>query len=50
MFMGPFEQMIPWDTKGCWLRRFVEKIWNLVNNKDLFASGKVQRWNHFIVI
>jgi leucyl-tRNA synthetase len=30
MFMGPFEQMIPWDTKGVvGSRRFVEKIYNL---------------------
>ncbi|MBU2634951.1 leucine--tRNA ligase, partial [Patescibacteria group bacterium] len=28
MFMGPFEQMIPWDTKGVkGVRRFLEKIW-----------------------
>jgi len=30
MFMGPFEQMIPWDTKGIkGVRRFLEKIWKL---------------------
>ncbi|MCX6720064.1 MAG: leucine--tRNA ligase [Candidatus Staskawiczbacteria bacterium] len=30
MFMGPFEQMIPWDTKGVvGVRRFVEKIYKL---------------------
>ena len=30
MFMGPFEQMIPWDTKGViGSKRFLEKIWNL---------------------
>jgi len=30
MFMGPFEQMIPWDTKGVkGVRRFLEKIWRL---------------------
>jgi len=35
MFMGPFEQMIPWDTKGVvGSRRFLEKIYKLVlNNK-----------------
>ena len=28
MFMGPFEQMIPWDTKGIkGVRRFLEKVW-----------------------
>jgi len=30
MFMGPFDQMIPWDTKGiAGARRFLEKVWNL---------------------
>ncbi|MDP2909681.1 MAG: class I tRNA ligase family protein, partial [bacterium] len=30
MFMGPFEQAIPWDTKGVkGVRRFLEKVWNL---------------------
>jgi leucyl-tRNA synthetase len=34
MFMGPFEQMIPWDTKGVvGARRFIEKIYNL-SQKD----------------
>jgi leucyl-tRNA synthetase len=30
MFMGPFEQQIPWDTNGViGMRRFIEKIYNL---------------------
>lgn len=30
MFMGPFEQMIPWDTKGVvGVRRFIERIYKL---------------------
>ncbi len=30
MFMGPFEQAIPWDTKGLMgVKRFLEKVWNL---------------------
>ena len=30
MFMGPFEQAIPWDTKGVkGVRRFLEKVWGL---------------------
>jgi len=34
MFMGPFEQMIPWDTKGVvGSRRFVEKVFNICANK-----------------
>ncbi|PIR72136.1 MAG: leucine--tRNA ligase [Candidatus Nealsonbacteria bacterium CG10_big_fil_rev_8_21_14_0_10_36_24] len=32
MFMGPFEQMIPWDTKGAiGAKRFLEKVWRLQN-------------------
>jgi len=39
MFMGPFGQMIPWDTKGVkGVRRFLEKVWKLqqktVNSKQ----------------
>ncbi len=35
MFMGPFDQMIPWDAKGVvGCRRFVEKIWKLANAKE----------------
>ncbi|MGA2418149.1 MAG: leucine--tRNA ligase [Candidatus Staskawiczbacteria bacterium] len=38
MFMGPFEQMIPWDTKGVvGSRRFIEKIWKL-SQKDISAE------------
>jgi leucyl-tRNA synthetase len=34
MFMGPFDQPIPWDTKGViGVRRFLEKVWRM--------SGKV---------
>jgi len=34
MFMGPFEQMIPWDAKGVvGCRRFIEKIYNLATKK-----------------
>ncbi|MCX6723854.1 MAG: leucine--tRNA ligase [Candidatus Staskawiczbacteria bacterium] len=39
MFMGPFEQMIPWDTKGVvGCRRFIEKVYNLVTKKDLSSK------------
>jgi leucyl-tRNA synthetase len=38
MFMGPFEQMIPWDTKGVvGCRRLIEKVWKL--------SEKIQTQN-----
>jgi leucyl-tRNA synthetase len=34
MFMGPFDQMIPWDTKGVvGSRRFLEKAYNLASKK-----------------
>jgi len=36
MFMGPFEQMIPWDIKGVvGSKRFLEKIYNLFFKKGL---------------
>ncbi len=36
MFMGPFEQMIPWDTKGLiGAKRFLEKVWRL---KDIIKK------------
>jgi len=35
MFMGPFEQMIPWDTKGVkGVRRFLDKAWRLQNKTN----------------
>ncbi|MEK7658412.1 MAG: leucine--tRNA ligase [Patescibacteria group bacterium] len=39
MFIGPFEQMIPWDIKGVvGSRRFLEKIYNLVLKKAIPAK------------
>jgi leucyl-tRNA synthetase len=39
MFMGPFEQMIPWDTKGVvGVRRFIEKIYKL-SAKEFALEG-----------
>ncbi len=39
MFMGPFEQMIPWDTKGViGCRRFIEKIYNLATQKNVVVK------------
>lgn len=33
MFMGPFEQMIPWDTKGVkGARRFLERVWQIASD------------------
>ncbi|MEK7664821.1 MAG: leucine--tRNA ligase [Patescibacteria group bacterium] len=40
MFMGPFDQMIPWDAKGVvGARRFLEKIYKLFNRKKLNKSN-----------
>jgi leucyl-tRNA synthetase len=34
MFMGPFDQAIPWDTKGViGVRRFLEKVWGIYNGQ-----------------
>jgi leucyl-tRNA synthetase len=41
MFMGPFEQMIPWDTKGVvGSRRFLEKIYKLFLNNKLVSESE----------
>lgn len=40
MFMGPFEQQIPWDQKGIiGCRRFLEKIYNLAHKKVIENNG-----------
>ncbi len=40
MFMGPFEQMIPWDTKGIvGAKRFLEKVYNYSHNIVPFAPN-----------
>lgn len=42
MFMGPFEQMIPWDTKGVvGCRRFIEKIYNLAVKNSLSEKSNL---------
>ncbi len=41
MFMGPFEQMIPWDDKGILgARRFLERIYVLAQTKISKTSDK----------
>jgi leucyl-tRNA synthetase len=38
MFMGPFEQMIPWDEKGIvGARRFIERVY-ILGNKETFVK------------
>mgnify|MGYP001590022974 FL=1 len=45
MFMGPFDQMIPWDTKGViGSRRFLEKIYK---NFQLIPTGSKQPISNF---
>ncbi|MDP3882802.1 MAG: leucine--tRNA ligase [Candidatus Staskawiczbacteria bacterium] len=40
MFIGPFDQMIPWDTKGVvGVRRFLEKIYKLSDKKEFSVLG-----------
>ena len=40
MFMGPFDQMIPWDTKGViGARRFLEKVYKLSQKSQIPNSN-----------
>ncbi|MBU1180468.1 leucine--tRNA ligase [Patescibacteria group bacterium] len=57
MFMGPFGDAIPWDTKGViGVRRFLEKVWQLqekilnskfeILNKSKTQNSKIQKLLH----
>lgn len=47
MFMGPFEQMIPWDQKGIiGVRRFLEKVWKLSAVKSATSGHKLMALLH----
>lgn len=36
MFMGPFDQPVPWDTNGIeGVRRFLDKVWKLFSGSSL---------------
>ncbi len=36
MFMGPFDQAIPWSTNGVvGMKRFLERVWNLYQELDM---------------
>ncbi|OGZ64098.1 MAG: leucine--tRNA ligase [Candidatus Staskawiczbacteria bacterium RIFCSPLOWO2_01_FULL_40_39] len=40
MFMGPFDQMIPWDPKGIiGARRFIEKVYVIAHKKTFAKKG-----------
>jgi leucyl-tRNA synthetase len=49
MFMGPFDQMIPWDTNGViGVRRFLDRVWQLYQHQlqgenDSTAADDKQR-------
>jgi len=47
MFMGPFEQAIPWDTKGLkGSKRFLEKVWKLqdkIVDKDSIPKSLINQ-------
>jgi leucyl-tRNA synthetase len=35
MFMGPFDQPVPWDVNGIeGVRKFLDKVWNLCTNNE----------------
>jgi len=49
MFMGPFEQMIPWDAKGIkGVRRFLEKVWKFQEKlgRKLSNGRELQELEH----
>ncbi len=42
MFIGPFEQMIPWDSKGITgARRFLEKIYAIAMQESFVKKGDI---------
>ncbi|HNW09674.1 MAG TPA: leucine--tRNA ligase [bacterium] len=50
MFMGPFDQAIPWDTKGVvGVRRFLDKVWNLFT-KDQTPSSQQKNDNEIEIL
>jgi leucyl-tRNA synthetase len=51
MFMGPFDQSIPWDTKGViGTRRFLEKIYNLVIKFESYKVIKSEKNNELEIL
>jgi len=52
MFMGPFDQMIAWDTNGIvGCRRFLDRMWNLVSveRKSAKSGAEVQAALHKLI-
>ncbi len=51
MFMGPFEQMIPWDSKGIvGARRFLEKVYVLASNPSLRGATATKQSGDFEIL
>jgi len=51
MFMGPFDQAVPWSTKSiAGVQRFLEKVWQLASrldqNKQIPQSKQLERLVH----
>jgi leucyl-tRNA synthetase len=48
MFMGPFDQPVPWDTNGIeGVRKFLEKVWSLsVDGASVDASDALETIYH----
>ncbi|MFH1225720.1 MAG: leucine--tRNA ligase [bacterium] len=47
MFMGPFDQAIPWDTKGViGVRRFLDKVWVLAETAGKEKNKELERLLH----
>ncbi len=44
MFMGPFDQPVPWDTNGIeGVRRFLDKVWNVCHEPAIMAvAGEME--------
>jgi len=55
MFMGPFDQAIPWDTKGLvGCRRFLEKVWGLkekiIVKKEGETKENLDEWQNSMAV
>jgi leucyl-tRNA synthetase len=48
MFMGPFDQPVPWDTNGIeGVRRFLDKVWRMFkDDKDVVATSELETIYH----
>lgn len=43
LFMGPFDQPVPWDTNGIeGVRRFLDKVWSLFEQPRVTATEEIE--------